>query len=188
MRSLDDLDVHGKRVLVRVDFNVPLAADTDGEPEAGGVPLVSDDTRIAAALATIEELRAGGARLVLVSHLGRPQGKPVAELSLAPVADRLRELTGAKVTLAPAVIGEEVTALAEELQEGDILVLENVRFEPGETSIARTRAPRASRTCCRARPDGCSNGRCGRLRESSSIRGTRSWRSSAARRWPTRSR
>ena len=134
MRSLDDLDVHGKRVLVRVDFNVPLAAGTDGEPEAGGVPLVSDDTRIAAALATIEELRAGGARLVLVSHLGRPEGKRVAELSLAPVADRLRELTGAKVTLAPAVLGDEVTALAEELEEGDILVLENVRFEPGETS------------------------------------------------------
>ena len=113
MRSLDDLDVHGKRVLVRVDFNVPLAAGTeDGEAEAGGVPLVSDDTRIAAALATIEELRAGGARLVLVSHLGRPEGKPAVELSLAPVADRLRELTGAKVTLAPAVIGDRVTALA----------------------------------------------------------------------------
>jgi phosphoglycerate kinase len=134
MRSLDDLDVHGKRVLVRVDFNVPLAAGTDAQAEAGGVPLVSDDTRIAAALATIEELRAGGARLVLISHLGRPEGKRVAELSLAPVADRLRELTGAKVTLAPAVIGDEVTALAEELEEGDILVLENLRFEPGETS------------------------------------------------------
>src|SRR3984957_13850994 len=134
MRSLDDLDVHGKRVLVRVDFNVPLASGTDAQTEAGGVPLVSDDTRIAAALATIEELRAGGARLVLISHLGRPEGKRVAELSLAPVADRLRELTGAKVTLAPAVIGDEVTALAEELEEGDILVLENLRFEPGETS------------------------------------------------------
>jgi phosphoglycerate kinase len=134
MRSLDDLDVHGKRVLVRVDFNVPLAPGTDAQAEAGGVPLVSDDTRIAAALATIEELRAGGARLVLISHLGRPEGKRVAELSLAPVADRLRELTGAKVTLAPAVIGDEVTALAEELEEGDILVLENLRFEPGETS------------------------------------------------------
>src|SRR5277367_1992250 len=134
MRSLDDLDVQGKRVLVRVDFNVPLAAGADGEAEAGGVPLVSDDTRIAAALSTIEELRAGGARLLLVSHLGRPEGKRVAELSLAPVADRLRELTGAKVTLAPAVVGEEVTALVQELADGEILVLENVRFEPGETN------------------------------------------------------
>jgi len=134
MRSIDELDVHGKRVLVRVDFNVPLEADAGAQASAGGVPLVSDDTRIAAALATIEELRARGARLVLVSHLGRPKGKRVPELSMAPVADRLRELTGAKVTLAPAVVGEEVTALAEELRDGEILVLENVRFEPGETS------------------------------------------------------
>jgi phosphoglycerate kinase len=136
MRSIDELEVQGRRVLVRVDFNVPLADDVDAVrgPGAGGVPLVSDDTRIAAALATIEELRKRGARLVLVSHLGRPKGKRVPELSMAPVADRLRELTGAKVTLAPAVVGEDVTALAEELGEGEILVLENVRFEPGETS------------------------------------------------------
>jgi len=134
MRSLDDLDVHGKRVLVRVDFNVPLDTAASSDPATGGVPLVSDDTRIAAALATIEELRARGARLVLVSHLGRPQGRPVPELSLKPVADRLRELTGAKVTLAPAVVGAEVTALADALEQGDILVLENVRFEPGETN------------------------------------------------------
>jgi phosphoglycerate kinase len=134
MRSIDDLDVQGKRVLVRVDFNVPLGSDADAGPEAGGVPLVSDDTRIAAALATIEELRARGARLVLVSHLGRPEGKRVPELSLAPVADRLRELTGAKVTLAPAVVGEQVTALVEDARPGEIVVLENVRFEPGEES------------------------------------------------------
>ena len=134
MRSIDDLDVSGKRVLVRVDFNVPLGTDAEAGPATGGVPLVSDDTRIAAALATIEELRARGARLLLISHLGRPEGKRVPELSLAPVADRLRELTGAKVTLAPAVIGEEVTALAEELAPGEILVLENVRFEAGEES------------------------------------------------------
>ena len=134
MRSIDELDVSGKRVLVRVDFNVPLDTGTAGDPLAGGVPLVSDDTRIAAALATIEELRARGARLVLVSHLGRPKGKPELGLSMAPVADRLRELTGAKVTLAPAVVGDEVTAMAQDLADGEILVLENVRFEPGETS------------------------------------------------------
>ena len=213
MRSLDDLDVHGKRVLVRVDFNVPLAAGTDGEAEAGGVPLVSDDTRIAAALATIEELRAGGARLVLVSHLGRPEGKHVPELSLAPVADRLRELTGAKVTLAPAVIGDQVTALAEELEEGDILVLENVRFEPGETSndpefaagaggaggpLRRRRVRRGPSRACehgghhapaaeRGRTAARTGGQDahGDPRASAS---TRSWRSSAARRWRTRSR
>jgi len=126
MRSIDDLDVRGRRVLVRVDFNVPLAEAGDGGPT------VADDTRIKAALPTIEELRARGARLILVSHLGRPDGRPDPRLSMAPVVERLRELTDAHVTLAPAVVGEEVRALAEALGEGEILVLENVRFEPGE--------------------------------------------------------
>ena len=128
MRSLDQLEAHGKRVLVRVDFNVPMAK------EEGGGWRVADDTRIVQALPTIEELRARGARLVLVSHLGRPEGRPEADLSLAPVAERLRELTEAHVTLAPEVVGARASALAEELKEGEILVLENVRFEPGETT------------------------------------------------------
>jgi phosphoglycerate kinase len=138
MRSLDQLDVQGRRVLVRVDFNVPLKKAADG------TQAVADDTRIVQALPTIEELRARGARLVLVSHLGRPEGRPEADLSLAPVVARLRELTDAKVTLASGVVGEEVKALTEELNAGDILVLENVRFEAGETSndpeFARTLA------------------------------------------------
>src|SRR5580693_7933965 len=100
MRGLEDLDVHGRRVLVRVDFNVPLSVGEGGEVE------IADDTRIRAALPTIEELRARGARLVLVSHLDRPQGRRVPGLSLAPVAARLRELLGdAPVTLAPDVVG-----------------------------------------------------------------------------------
>ncbi len=126
MRTIDDLDVEGRRVLVRVDFNVPL--DRSGDP-----PAVADDTRIRAALGTIEELRRRGARLVLVSHLGRPEGRREEDLSLAPVAARLRELTDAKVTLAPAVVGAEPRRLAEALAPGEILLLENVRFEPGET-------------------------------------------------------
>ncbi len=122
MRTLRDLgDVGGKRVLVRVDFNVPL--------ERGGV---ADDTRIRAALPTIEELRRRGARLVLVSHLGRPKDRE-PELSLRPAANRLAELTGADVTLAPGVVGDDVRAFAENLNPGDVLVLENVRYEPGET-------------------------------------------------------
>jgi phosphoglycerate kinase len=126
MRSIDELDVHGRRVLVRVDFNVPLERGEDGRI------VVADDTRIRAALGTIEELRGRGARLVLASHLGRPEGRREEGLSLAPVAARLRELTGARVTLAPAVVGAEVGALSEGLREGEILLLENVRFEPGE--------------------------------------------------------
>jgi phosphoglycerate kinase len=128
MRGIDDLDVQGKRVLVRVDFNVPLSTDD------GGGTRVADDTRIVAALGSIQELRERGAKLVLVSHLGRPEGHPDPALSMAPVAERLRELTGTAVTLAPEVVGERVSALADELSEGDILLLENVRFEPGETS------------------------------------------------------
>ena len=120
-KSVRDADVAGKRVLVRVDFNVPL--------EAGGV---ADDTRIRAALPTIELLRERGAAVVLVSHLGRPKGTVVPELSLRPVAERLAELTDAEVTLAPAVRGEEVERLTRELGPGGVLLLENVRFEPGE--------------------------------------------------------
>ncbi|MDE3070192.1 MAG: phosphoglycerate kinase [Acidobacteriota bacterium] len=122
MRSLSDLEVAGRRVLVRVDFNVPLR---DGE--------VVDDARIRASLPTIEELRKRGARVVLVSHLGRPHGRPDPELSLAPAAARLAELLGTGVKLAPGVVGEEVRRLSEALADGEVLVLENVRFLPGET-------------------------------------------------------
>ncbi len=128
MRSIDDLDVRGRRVLVRVDFNTPLVTGP-----GGGVGL-ADDTRIRGSLPTIEELRAKGARLVLVSHLGRPEGEVVPELSMVPVAKRLGELTGAEVALAPAVVGEEVRALTEQLHDGELLLLENVRFEAGETT------------------------------------------------------
>jgi phosphoglycerate kinase len=123
VRTLQDLGgVDGRRVLVRVDFNVPL---DQGE--------VADDTRIRAALPTIEELRGRGARLVLVSHLGRPKERE-PEYSMRPVAARLAELTDAGVTLAPAVVGDDVRALADKLAPGDVLLLENVRYEPGETA------------------------------------------------------
>ncbi|MGB0095118.1 MAG: phosphoglycerate kinase [Solirubrobacteraceae bacterium] len=123
LRTLEDLgDLTGKRVLVRVDFNVPL--------EGGAV---ADDTRIRASLPTIEELRRRGARLILVSHLGRPKDRE-PEFSLRPVAERLAELTGADVTMAPVVVGDGVPALAQALRPGRILLLENVRYEPGETS------------------------------------------------------
>ncbi len=122
MRTLDDVELGGRRVLVRVDFNVPL--DAAGE--------ITDDTRIRSALPTLERLRSIGCPLVLAAHLGRPKGVDPA-LSLAPVAKRLHELTGWNVALAPGVVGPEVEALAHGLLPGDVLMLENVRFEPGET-------------------------------------------------------
>jgi phosphoglycerate kinase len=121
VRVLDDLDVQDRRVLVRVDFNVPL----DGTR-------IADDTRIRAALPTIQLLRDRGARVILAAHLGRPKDRE-PELSLRPVADRLAQLSAAEVTLAPGVVGEEVEALARDLQPAHVLMLENVRFEPGET-------------------------------------------------------
>ncbi len=123
MKTLDDLgDLHGERVLVRVDFNVPLDGGT-----------ITDDTRIRAALPTIKRLQQQGARVILMSHLGRPKGEVKPEFSLAPVAARLNELVDADVTLAPAVVGDEVKALVDGLVDGQVLLLENVRFEPGET-------------------------------------------------------
>ncbi len=117
--------MEGARVLARVDFNVPLSGDNGGRA-------VADDTRIRAALPTIELLRDRGAALVLVSHLGRPEDRE-PELSMAPVAARLGELLGAEVATAPGVVGAEVEAAAEALGDGEVLLLENSRYEPGET-------------------------------------------------------
>ncbi len=121
-KTLRDLEVaEGTAVLVRVDFNVPLE---DGE--------VADDSRIRAALPTIEDLRGRGARLVLCSHLGRPKG-PDPATSLAPVSRRLGELIGQRVHQAPEVVGPEVRRGVARLDPGEVLVLENTRWEPGET-------------------------------------------------------
>jgi phosphoglycerate kinase len=119
--SVRDAEVEGRRVLVRADLNVPL--------EKG---VVTDETRIRASLPTIELLRERGASVVLVSHLGRPKGTD-PELSMAPVGERLAELLGAEVKQAPAVVGEKVAAMAGDLADGEVLLLENSRFEPGET-------------------------------------------------------
>jgi phosphoglycerate kinase len=119
--SVRGAEVEGKRVLLRADLNVPLE---DGE--------VADDTRIRASLPTIELLLERGASIVLVSHLGRPKG-PDPSLSMAPVAKRLDQLVDAPVKVAPAVVGDEVKKMASELEPGEILLLENSRFEEGET-------------------------------------------------------
>ena len=127
-RTIRDLDVAGKRVLVRVDFNVPL-------DEAGRIV---DDTRIRAALPTVEHLLAQGASVILMSHLGRPRGQRVPALSLTPVAERLSQLLGRAVGMAPDCVGPEVAAQAAALQPGQLLLLENVRFHPEEEQNEQT--------------------------------------------------
>lgn len=122
LKTIRDLEVTGKRVLVRVDFNVPL----DGEGN------VADDTRIRAALPTIQYLLEKQARVILVSHLGRPKGKVDERYRLDPVARRLSELLGRPVVKVDDCIGDEPRRAVQEMQPGDVILLENVRFHPGE--------------------------------------------------------
>ena len=136
MKTLKDLgDLKGKRVLMRADFNVPLDGTT-----------ITDDGRIKAALPTITALREEGAKVILMAHLGRPKGKVVPELSLAPVAKRLGELLGVEVPLAKDTYGEDAQAKVAAMNDGDVVLLENVRFNPEETSKdPAVRAPYAKK-------------------------------------------
>ena len=125
--TIDDLDVKGKRVLVRVDFNVPLKEDEQGNL------VVADDTRIREALPTIRALMQAGAKVILMSHLGRPKGQPDPKYSLAPVARRLEELLGVRVRFVSNIVGEAVRQAINSMPEGGVILLENTRFHPGET-------------------------------------------------------
>ncbi|WP_313886873.1 phosphoglycerate kinase [Saccharomonospora amisosensis] len=133
MKTLDDLlgeGVSGRRVLVRCDLNVPLDGDT-----------ITDDGRVRAALPTIKRLADAGAKVIVTAHLGRPKGAPDAKYSLRPVARRLGELLGAEVPLATDVVGEQAASVVGALADGGVAMLENVRFDPRETS--KTDAERA---------------------------------------------
>ena len=121
-KTVEDLQVAGKKVLVRCDFNVKM--------ENG---VITSDKRIVASLPTIKYLIEKGAKVILCSHLGRPKGEVVPEFSLAPVAARLSELLGQEVKMAKDVVGESAQALAADLKDGEVLLLENVRYEKGET-------------------------------------------------------
>ena len=125
MKSVAELgDLSGRRVLIRCDFNVPLDADKN----------ITDDGRIKAALPTLTALREAGARVVIMAHLGRPKGEVNPKYSLAPVAARLGELLGTEVKLAEDVVGESAKATVESLEDGEVALLENVRYEPAEES------------------------------------------------------
>ena len=128
MRTLDDLDVAGKVVLVRSDLNVPLATGETGQR------LITDDGRIRASLPTIGDLQAAGAKVVVIAHLGRPKGVAQPELSLAPVAARLGELLGCTVPLGTDIAGPETKSLIAAMRHGAVVLLENIRFDARETS------------------------------------------------------
>ncbi len=123
-KTVRDIDVSGKRVLERVDFNVPL-------DESGNI---TDDTRIKAALPTIRYLLENGASLILMSHLGRPKGRVVESLRMNPVAERLSQLLGKEVEKMDEAVGAQVAKAASSLQPGQVMLLENLRFNPGETA------------------------------------------------------
>ena len=123
LTTLDDLDLDGVTVLVRVDFNVPFTSDRTA---------ISDDSRIRASLPTIEYLVDRDCRVVLCCHVGRPEGRVVSELSVAPVAARLAELLGRPVTVSADSVGPEAESQARALRPGGVMMLENLRFHPGE--------------------------------------------------------
>ena len=136
-KTIRDIDVKGKRVLVRCDFNVPIK----------GEGIIADDTRIQAALPTIKYLMEGGAKDIHCSHLGRPKGEVKKEFSLSPVAKRLTELLGVQVKLAEDVTGESAKELSNNMQDGEVILLENVRFDAREEKNEESMSKELANLC-----------------------------------------
>ena len=136
-KTVSDVDISGKKVFLRVDFNVPV--DLDGN--------ILDDTRIVAHLKTINYILSKGAKLIVASHFGRPKGKVVPSMSLAPIAKRLNELLDGEVKFVHDCVGPEVESAIADLKEGELLLLENVRFNPGETTNSPELAKRLAVLC-----------------------------------------
>ncbi len=137
MKTIADVSIKDKRVLVRVDFNVPLNDKQE----------VSEDSRIRAVLPTLKHLVEGGAKLIIMSHLGRPKGKPAPQFSLSPVAARLEELLEKPVRMLDDCIGESVKQAVEQMSGGDVILLENLRFYPGEEKNDPDFAARLAENC-----------------------------------------
>ena len=135
--TIEDLDIKGKRLFIRVDFNVPLDENQN----------ITDDTRIRSALGTINYAIDGGAKIILASHLGRPKGKPGPKFSLLPVAKRLQRLLDREVTFLHDCIGPEVEAAVSAMKQGDVILLENLRFHPGEEKNDETFAKALASLC-----------------------------------------
>jgi len=182
VKTVQDVNLSGKRVLVRCDFNVPF--DAEGK--------ISDDTRIVGALPTIKHLAAQGAKVILCSHLGRPKGEKKPEFTLAPVAVELANQLGQPVTFVEDCIGESVKAAVDAMEDGQVILLENVRYYPGEekndpefakqlAAVAEAYVNDAFGTAHRATPPPkASRTSSTPLLQASSSR--RSWNTSAARR------
>jgi phosphoglycerate kinase len=156
LNNIQNVEVKGKRILLRVDFNMP-------QNKEGAI---TDDTKMVAALPTINHLLGQGARLIIMSHLGRPKGQANPKYSLRPMAEHLSKLLGQDVPLAPGCVEPEVEAMAQKLKDGEAILLENVRYYPERSAtststtpsaapIAHTPQPRASRTTSPSPPLAC---------------------------------
>jgi len=137
MKNIKDLDIQSKKVFIRTDFNVPLDKNLS----------ITDDSRIVGALPTIQYALEQNAKIIIASHLGRPKGKPVAEMSMKPVVTVLSNLLDAPVKIAPDCIGDDVKKMVNEMKDRDILILENLRFHPGETDNDETFAKALAELC-----------------------------------------